>query len=451
MPRGAHLPSVRRGEVRGQFFRRHFRHVQHARRRLAAVPHAPDAPALFVAARMIARDFVVRDDAVVPVGDVEAAVRAEGDRHRPEHRVRARHEVARLFESPHAVFAERCRDRVDFPEDWIRHEKAPVPRRGIRAAFVVANRHPGKPRPAKVQPLGGRRMQRRRGVQLRRHKAGVGGVFLEGHHAVTEVIGLVKKDAPGAAVRPGPDVVQPRADDPRVGAVGLHRGDQRLVEIERLSGGVAGFAVIEHALGKDDARARHLRELMRQRVGVLHAETLHQHAPVVRLAVAVFVVEENDLRSLRHDRPAPVREHRERHHHALGEDPRGVRSLAQRRIQHHHAILAFLLPDARLPVARIFRGRDRPQPPGVVERRHRRLRHARFLARHQFHGEALRQREGGEFLRRGARLGVGGVVGFRILRAERNGCRQGDDRAHQGAREQGLGESVGRGGHGGIL
>jgi hypothetical protein len=43
------------------------------------VLHAPDAAAGFVALGMGARDFVVRNDLVVPIDDVEAAVGAERD------------------------------------------------------------------------------------------------------------------------------------------------------------------------------------------------------------------------------------------------------------------------------------------------------------------------------------------------------------------------------------
>ena len=44
---------------------------------LAVVTNPPDAPACFVPVRMAAGDFVVRNDLVVPVNHVEAAVGSE--------------------------------------------------------------------------------------------------------------------------------------------------------------------------------------------------------------------------------------------------------------------------------------------------------------------------------------------------------------------------------------
>ena len=52
---------------------------------LAVVTNPPDAPACFVPVRMAAGDFVVRNDLVVPVNHVEAAVGSKvgGDRAEP--------------------------------------------------------------------------------------------------------------------------------------------------------------------------------------------------------------------------------------------------------------------------------------------------------------------------------------------------------------------------------
>ena len=63
---------------------------------LAAIDHAPDAPAFAVASRMGQRHLVVTDDPVVKVGDVQRAVRSELIVHRPEPRIGGGEEIRLL-------------------------------------------------------------------------------------------------------------------------------------------------------------------------------------------------------------------------------------------------------------------------------------------------------------------------------------------------------------------
>src|SRR5881396_1513399 len=69
-------------------------------RRLGFMGHAPDSAAGLVAFGMVPRHFVVRNDLVIPVHDVKAAVRAELDGNRAEPRVAAANEVGQVLEAP---------------------------------------------------------------------------------------------------------------------------------------------------------------------------------------------------------------------------------------------------------------------------------------------------------------------------------------------------------------
>lgn len=53
--------------------------------RLTFVANSPYASAFLVSCGMVARDLVVGDDPVVPIGDVQASIGAEGDGDRTEH------------------------------------------------------------------------------------------------------------------------------------------------------------------------------------------------------------------------------------------------------------------------------------------------------------------------------------------------------------------------------
>ena len=76
---------------------------------LARVDHAPDAAAFAVAAGMVQRHFVMADDAVVKIGDVQGAVRAD-QQIRPDETKDRRRSESRAARSP-------CRSSRVLPVD----------------------------------------------------------------------------------------------------------------------------------------------------------------------------------------------------------------------------------------------------------------------------------------------------------------------------------------------
>src|SRR5437867_5619104 len=84
-----------------QLLARRFVKIRHVDpRRLGFMAHAPDSAAGLIAFGMVPRHFVVRNDLVIPVHDVKAAVRAELDRNRAEPRIAATDEVGQVLEAP---------------------------------------------------------------------------------------------------------------------------------------------------------------------------------------------------------------------------------------------------------------------------------------------------------------------------------------------------------------
>src|SRR5262245_46743832 len=85
--------------------------------------HAPDPSPLFVTLRMIAWDFVVRDDFVVPIDEVEALIRAGAKGNRTKPFVVGKHKVWQLLITEawaigrHAHGLDLPRDRVGNVKD----------------------------------------------------------------------------------------------------------------------------------------------------------------------------------------------------------------------------------------------------------------------------------------------------------------------------------------------
>src|ERR1044071_6361205 len=65
---------------------------------LPLMPDAPDSSPCLVTLRMISRHLVVRNDFVIPIDDIETAIRSEMNRHRTEHRVVRLNEVRQLLQ-----------------------------------------------------------------------------------------------------------------------------------------------------------------------------------------------------------------------------------------------------------------------------------------------------------------------------------------------------------------
>ena len=214
-------------EMLRQIVRRHLRHVNRLPDRLRRVPDPPDPAPYAVAIGMVSRHFVVRDDLVVPIDHVEAAVGTELDRNRTKRGISAGKQIGSL-----AIRISFTRpvgdDRLDLISDRIGDVEHPLTRRGPDARApgagpaieVVRDRETAQAAAAHL-----RRPERRGHQRL----VGAEPVGRDGRH---EHAGLVRKDREAQIVclleppfalprdRQTPDIVGTGCDRLEEGAIG---------------------------------------------------------------------------------------------------------------------------------------------------------------------------------------------------------------------------------------
>ena len=80
--------------------------------------HAPDPAAFLVPVGMVPRDLIVGNDLVIPIDEVEAAVRPQPQGHRTEHLVAGLNEIRQLVQRVTRP-VEPSLDGLDLPRDGI--------------------------------------------------------------------------------------------------------------------------------------------------------------------------------------------------------------------------------------------------------------------------------------------------------------------------------------------
>ncbi len=194
-------PGVRGAKILGQLFRRQFRHGHRLAHRLRAMPDPPDPTALAVAVGMVSGHLVVRDDLVVPVDHVKAAVRAKLRGHGPEGFVGA-HEQVRALAIGGSLARARGDDRLNLVGDRVGEIEDPLPGRGPgarapRSRPAVGIIGDGEAAQAAASHL--RRAHRGRHHRLVRAKP-IGGAGrheharLVGEDRVSQVVGFLEPD-----------------------------------------------------------------------------------------------------------------------------------------------------------------------------------------------------------------------------------------------------------------
>ena len=214
-------------EMLRQIVRRHLRHVNRLPDRLRRMPDPPDPAPYTVAIGMVSRHFVVRDDLVVPIDHVEAAVGTKLDRNRTKRGIGAGQQIGSLairisFTRPAGddrldLIGDRIGD-VEHPLTW-RGTDARAPRTGP-AIEVVRERETAQAAAAHLRRPEWRGHQRLVGPEP---------VGRDGRH---EHAGLVRKDRKAKIVglleppfalprdRQTPDIVGTGCDRLEEGAIG---------------------------------------------------------------------------------------------------------------------------------------------------------------------------------------------------------------------------------------
>ena len=277
------------------------------RSRLALRAHAPDAPVLAVAARVAEVHFAVVDDGVAPVGDVERAVGAELHVNRAEGVVRGAADVRLLLgdvaralvgdaERSHAVRAEVARH----------HAALPVGGEVLAADDFEA----GELRVAAGADALEDAPRARVGLIHRAGQAPVdaGAARAVGHEALAELVELVAPTV-HPALEDDLQLLRRRLEAEHAARAQAHDAVGRL----DLAAGVDGLAHPEAAVRAPAERVQVV-------VRVLGAEAGEDDAAHVGLAVAVGVLQVQQLGALRDIHAAVAGREAGGDEHVLGED-----------------------------------------------------------------------------------------------------------------------------------
>ena len=389
---------------------------------------------------MCAGNFVVGDDLVVPIDDVDAAVGAVGHGDGAEEGIVAGEEVGGLFEIPIRAVAMHG-DGLDLGDDgigdghhmggWSRValsqcNKGALFRRN-RATFQRAafdERESAQTGAAHAELGGGRELGL---VALAQacHAAGVVGVFVEGHDGVAVVVGLLDEGLAFAGHDEAPDVVRAGAGDFEFAAVGAHARHGAFRPVNHFVGaGAFDLAVVEEALRHPDPAAGGTRELVRKEMRVLHAEAGEDDLALVGLAIAIGVFEQEQVVTVQ--RVAGIarapREDAERDGEAVGENGRIRESTRGKRRIHRlprideHLVLAFTgIHRLRgggvfIGIHRILQRGLRPHPPSLIKVNADKLANAVALLDDEFDLVAVRDVKLLQLLLRGQRSALDVVV-----------------------------------------
>ncbi|MFM9148263.1 MAG: HEAT repeat domain-containing protein [Verrucomicrobiota bacterium] len=244
-------------------------------------PMAPDrrgqpAKAGVAYEREFERFLVVADDLVVPVDHVEAAVGAHRHGDRTEERVLAAHQVLELLE-PVAGTRAMLTHRIHLGRDRIGDVHHPVEARGPDAG--IGERESAQARAAHLEIRRLHRERRLVGLRQTVGAARIPGVLMERDHRIAEVIGLLDEDLALARHGEPPDVAGTGAGRLEEAAVGTEARHARVGEVRDVALGRDHLAAVEGALREPEPSPGRARELVREKVAVLDAESGQQHLP----------------------------------------------------------------------------------------------------------------------------------------------------------------------------
>ena len=177
--------------------------IRHHRWHEALRLDTPDATGLLVAVGVVAGDLVMADDLIIPVDDVEAAVRTHRHRDRTEERVVAGDEVLELLEAIARALT-MLADGVDLRGDRVGDIHHAVV--ALRPDADIREREAAQAAAAhlEIRSLYGER--RLVGFREAIRAARIEGVFMERHHRVAVVISLLDEALPFARQREAPDI-----------------------------------------------------------------------------------------------------------------------------------------------------------------------------------------------------------------------------------------------------
>ena len=375
---------------------REFGVIGYGRRDEALRLDAPDTTRLLVAVRVIAGDLVMADDLVIPVDDVEAAVGPHGHGDRTEERVIAGDEVIEPLEAiarARAVLA----DRVDLRGDRVGDIHHAV--EALRPDADVGEREAAEAAAAHLEIRSLHRERRLIGFREAVRAAWVEGVFMERHHRVAVVVGLLDERLAFASEDEAPDVAGADARRLEETAVRTEAGHAGVREVGDVALGRRDLAGIERALREPEPSPRGAGELVREEVRILDAEAGQQDLALIGLAVAVGVAKEDDVVAVLDDRAVLIRQDTFRDRQPIGEGARLADARLERLIKEDDLVAGLGLikrlggGGVLVGVDRVFQRGAGPRPALLVEDQHDELTEVGGLLGEELDLETLGQLE----------------------------------------------------------
>ena len=341
---------------------------------------------------MITGDFVVADDFVIPVDDVETAIRSHRHSNRTEEGVVASNEVVELLESIARTIAVLT-DGVYFRGDRVSDIHHAVIT--LRPDASVRKRQATEARATHLEVRSLDRELRLIGFSQAVGTTGIEPVLMERHHRVAVVVSLLDERFAFAGQHESPDIARANARRLEEATVRAEASHPRAREIGDITLGRGDLTRVEGALSEPEPTPRGAGELVRKEVGVLDAETRQQHLALVGFAVTVGVAKEDDFVAVLHDGAILIRQDAFGNGQPVGESTRLTRTGSEGLVEDDHLVTGLgLIEGLRggrvlIGVDWVFQRGTGPGPALLVEDQHDELTEVGRLLSEKFDLEAL--------------------------------------------------------------
>ena len=360
-------------EAGDQVGRRELGVIGHGLRHEALRFDAPDTARLLVAIGVVTGDFVVTDDLIIPVDDVKAAIRTHRHGNRTEERVFTGDEVIELFEAIARALA-MLADRVDLRGDRVGDIHHAIVT--LRPDADVGKRETAQAAAAHLEIRRLHRERRLIGLREAIGAAGIERVFMERHHGIAVVIGLLDEALPFTGQREAPDVAGTDARRLEEATIRTEAGHTRAREIDLLAFGGDDRTSVEGSLRQPEPTPRRAGELVREKVRVLHAEARQQDLTLVGFTIGVGVTEKDDVVAVLDDGAVLVRQDAFGDRQTIGESARLADARLERLVKDDDLIAGLGLikrlggGGVLVSVDRVFQRGAGPRPALLVEDQH---------------------------------------------------------------------------------
>ena len=261
-PGGAHFPSGVTLQGSDELRIRILSEVWNITIRLTGVTHAPNTSAAFVSIRMFARDFVVRNNFVVPIDDVEAVIWTEMNSNWSEPWVVTSQEVIEFGKLNFTIYLMLHADRLHFTGDGIGDEHGISPW-SLESVCMIAGQGKAGKSGATHGEIGNRWREWRIGLHFFITNAWIRRTILKRDYRVFTVVGLLDKDVALRVKHQTPNIVKANTYGFKDRAIGAKASEFAIIKSNRWLVAGNNLRHIEGTLRESNPTTRHQGKLVR--------------------------------------------------------------------------------------------------------------------------------------------------------------------------------------------